>query len=198
LFAGRKIIALAVQEYLKACSNAEADVRNVEFIIPRHREMQQQREQLEVERCIRASQRGFRVIPEVETRKQQYDQVSPRCKFLVLDGPSRMGKTRYTLSFVNEEAVLSRRDEHQVILFDEAHASMVVRCKKLFQASSDVVQMATSATNMRSYQVWAHRVRMVVATNRWRHELHLLEEADRLWLMASSVDVVVDTPLFLQ
>jgi hypothetical protein len=92
---------------------------------------------------------------------------------------------------------LYRRGQHTVILFDEAHASMIIRSKKLFQASSDLVQLATSAANMMSYVVWVHGVRMVIASNRWQMELEALDEVDRAWIVANSVYVLVDRPLYL-
>ena len=88
------------------------------------------------------------------------------------------------------------RGQHTVILFDEARATMVIRCKKLFQASSDLVQLATSATNMMSYVVWVHAVRMVIASNRWKQDLEALDQQDRAWIEANSIYVFVDTPLF--
>ena len=90
------------------------------------------------------------------------------------------------------------RGQHTVILFDEARATMVIRCKKLFQASSDLVQLATSATNMMSYVVCVcvHAVRMVIASNRWKQDLEALDQQDRAWIEANSIYVFVDTPLF--
>ncbi len=37
--------------------------------------------------------------------------------------------------------------EHKVIMFDEAHAAMIIRCKKVFQSGINFVQIGYSRTN---------------------------------------------------
>ena len=210
VMAGKMHAAIARLEYARALCCAEANIRNLECAARVKREYEQEAARLRVELAIRESERAFRIIPDVELWKQQYETVQGRYKFLVLDGPSRMGKTRFTLSMGGPRSVLSLdcaacvepdmkaflRGQHTVILFDEARATMVIRCKKLFQASSDLVQLATSATNMMSYVVWVHAVRMVIASNRWKQDLEALDQQDRAWIEANSIYVFVDTPLF--
>jgi hypothetical protein len=88
-------------------------------------------------------------------------------KFLVLEKPSCVGKTQVSssLSLSNKflevdcsgcvEPDLWRYESllHDVILFDEAACHLVLRCKKLFQASLSTVIMASSCTNCHSYHI---------------------------------------------
>ena len=66
---------------------------------------------------------------------------------------------------------------HSLIVFDEASPSMVLRCKKFFQASNSWVSLGQSATNCHSYRVWSHRVRMV-GTNSWDKVVQGMDEED--------------------
>ena len=70
-----------------------------------------------------------------------------RRKFLVLDGPSRMGKTAFSCSLVGSGEALEvncagivdpplrafSRSRHRLILFDEAATHMVLKNRRLFR-----------------------------------------------------------------
>ena len=134
-----------------------------------------------------------------------------RRKFLVLDGPSRTGKTLFAYSLAGAKCTLdvncSRTMEpnlktfdpvvHKTILFDEAKASMVVEHKALFQGRNAWVDMATSGTNCYSYKVWAYGTMMVVASNKWQQELDAMPTVDSAWLRENSVYVNVTEPLWV-
>ena len=87
---------------------------------------------------------------------------------------------------------------HDTIIFDEASVQAVLLQKKLFQSSSSMVTLGSSATTMHSYHIWCHRLRMVVTSNRWSMELRALPLDDPAWLQANSVFVLVHEPLYLQ
>ena len=138
-------------------------------------------------------------------------QVRDRQRFLVLHGPSRTGKTVYAANLVGPGSTLevncaNARSEpdlrqfapqrHRCIVFDEAHAQMVLSQKRLFQAPATPVQMASSATNCFGYSVFVHGVLLVVCSNRWSLELAELPAEDRDWLQANSVCVEVSAPLW--
>jgi hypothetical protein len=128
-----------------------------------------------------------------------------------LEGPSCVGKTQFSssLSPSNKflkvdcsgcvEPDLRRYDAllHDVILFDEATCELVLRCKKLFQASLSTVILASSGTNCHSYQVWVCRKQLIVCSNRWSLELAQLSNPDKKWLVANSVHVAVTSPLWI-
>ena len=83
-----------------------------------------------------------------------------------------------------------------MVLFDEGSAAMVLKQKKLFQASASWVTCGSSSTNCHAYQVWMHRVRLIISSNRWGMELRNLPRADAEWLVVNSVFVYVDSPLW--
>ena len=181
---------------LLACSSAQMNVRNLEFITRQEQERQEQAERLAMEVIIREKQMPFRQIPEVEEWLQHYDDIKDRYKFLVLDGPSQMGKTRFAASLTSVEKFYYldcsscimpdmrsfNRRHHDVVLFDEIKATTVVSVKKLFQSSIDVVSLGSSQTNMNLYRIWCHRTKMICASNRWKAELSSLDAPDREWL----------------
>ena len=196
--------------YLLACSLAQMNIRNLEFITRQEQERQEQIERLAMEVIIREKQMPFRKIREVEEWFQHYEDIQDRYKFLVLDGPSQMGKTRFaaSLSSVDKFFYLDcsscimpdmrsfNRRYHEVVLFDEIKATTVLSVKKLFQSSIDVVSLGSSQTNMNLYRIWCHRTKMICASNRWKAELTSLEAPDREWLEKNTVYIFVDRPLW--
>ena len=86
---------------------------------------------------------------------------------------------------------------HQFVLFDAASCEVVLRYKKLFQASTSWTVCGTSRTNVHAYKIWAHRVGLIVASNRWMDDLRKLSVEDAMWLHANSVYVPVAGPFFV-
>ena len=90
--------------------------------------------------------RPCRVVPEVEEWEKTFDEIEFRYNFLVLDGPSKMGKTLYCRSrSLDRPGQLLEVDcagadtpdltkyefgVHKMILCDEGSADMVLRYKK--------------------------------------------------------------------
>ena len=126
-----------------------------------------------------------------------------------------MGKTRYVQSALVDspeqalvldcaDAVVPAlrgnwdRKKHPLIMFDEAHAEMVIRCKKLFQAGLNPVTYGSSPTNAHVHTVWLHAVKLVIGSNCWAEEVKQLSNADREWIEKNSVYVYVDAPLWVQ
>ena len=86
---------------------------------------------------------------------------------------------------------------HNTVLFDEASAALV-HANKLFQARASYVTLASSGTNCHAYQVWMWAKRLIVSSNRWSMELAQVPSADRDWLVADSVHVMVNEPLWVE
>ena len=148
----------------------------------------------------------------VQTWQAQYASILQRYKFLILSGPSRMGKTVFARSLcdpskqVLEVNCASGREPdlrayrirtHDLILFDEIEAPAVAAQRKLFQAPAAEVQLGCSATNCHSYTVWTHRRKFVLATNNWASSLKCVSAADREWIAANSLLLNVDAPMWL-
>ena len=159
------------------------------------------------------SRKPFRQLPEVQLWLESLTKVTMRYKFLVLEGPSQFGKTQFCRSlspcpaaFLDIDCTGTtepqmrdyRPSVHKFVLFDEASAELVIRQKRLFQASTSWVNMSQSTTNCHAYSVWVHGVHMIVCTNKWTSELLKLPAEDAIWLQQNSVHVLVDSPLWVQ
>lgn len=218
LYAAHKIeYDTAVEHIVKGVANCKqllADLQHSrEHVSLMHAEQEMER----IMRQIQRESKPWRRVPEVDSWTEQYNDERPldRYKFLVLEGPSRVGKTRFVQgALVNnpsEALILDCADAvvpplrgnfdrsiHKVIMFDEAHAEMVIRCKKLFQASVNKTTFGSSATNAYVHTVWVHGIKMVIGSNVWKDEVDVLPRKDRDWLAQNSVHVFVDSPLWVQ
>ena len=143
--------------------------------------------------------------------KAQYKKELFRYLFLVLEGPSRLGKTQFALSLVREPAAMHQVNcaaaqepdlrkfmygEHEGILFDEIEPAAVSRQRLLFQAGASAVQLGCSNTNIFSYTVFVHRTKLICCSNGWSAGLMKLSDDDRAWVEANAVHVKVDKALW--
>jgi len=196
--------------YAQCVQGASVNIRNLDYVASVLRNYRETKDRLRIEMAIRSQQQPFRQLPEVQQWLSQYDQVKDRYKFLVLDGPSRVGKTRYTVSLTSPEKALCLdcagavipdmrtydRGTHEIILFDEVHVRTVLTCKKLFQASIDRVSLGSSPTNNSLYYVWCHGAKMVCASNTWARELNDCAPDEQEWLKLNSCYIFVADPLW--
>ena len=203
-------VTVAETLYAKCITNAKRNIESMRYL--KSFQMQQRREEqrLQVENTIRANQRPFKKIDEVNTWVKQYAEIRDRYLFLVLDGDSQFGKTRFAANLTTAEKFflvdcssatepelrLFDRDQHDVVCFDEAKPSMIIRVKKLVQAGVDMARLGQSATNQVSYQVWFHRVKLVICCNGWEAQMRDMTPEDVAWLKKNSVYVKVTEPLF--
>ena len=160
----------------------------------------------EAERVLTAALRPFRTFPLIEEWRLQYSQVLHRYKFLILEGPSRTGKTQLARSLcpvsqrvfevncaADSEPPLQGFDPIQfgLILLDEIRPATVVRQRKLFQASLAEIQLGCSVTNVYMYKVCTYRTRMVCCSNDWTDHLRELDASSREWIAHNSFHVPV-------
>ena len=153
-----------------------------------------------------------RSYEKAEVFVRQFDEPRHRYKFLVLSGPSRVGKTAFARSLCEAgkevlEINCASGDEpnlrayrlslHGLILFDEIVAGQVAGQRKLFQAQSAPVQLGCSATNCHSYDVFVWRKKLVLASNNWHTSLAGLSPADQEWIHANSIVLDVEEEMWL-
>lgn len=153
----------------------------------------------------------FKRLPEVDSWLATAQMPSFRKKFLVLEGPSGLGKTEYAKRITGDpqhclELNCACSDEfdlrsfiplhHRSILWDEASPSMVAGQRKLFQCPATMVTLGQSATGMYAYSVWLNDTVMIINSNKWSEELQKLKFSDAQWVMANQVLVTVKESLF--
>ncbi|CAE7510291.1 unnamed protein product [Symbiodinium natans] len=133
-----------------------------------------------------------------------------RRSFLVLTGPTRLGKTIYARSLFGHRQTLelnccgvSQPDlrgfnplVHRAILYDEGSADMVLRNRRLFQGSTEEVTLAHSGTNLFTYSVYVYNVAMILTSNSWLRELEELQSEEREWLEGNSICIDCKQPLY--
>ena len=151
----------------------------------------------------------MRSLSPVSAWLDTFNVIAHRYKCLVLDGPSCIGNTLFARSLSPDANSLLEVDcsgvldpdlrqfealRHTHVLFDECCPLCVL--KKLFQALSSFVTLGASQTNMLAYQVWFHRVRIIVASNLFQQELQALQHADAMWVMENMVYVPMQQPLW--
>lgn len=165
------------------------------------------------EAALSPTSKRWKTFPEVQTRLEQYSTHAHRYKCLVLQRPSRLGKTVFARTLAppgtevlelnraagtEPELRAYRLTRHGLILFDEISAPVVCKQRKLFfQACAAPVQLGCSATNCHSYSVFVHKVRMVLASNVWHSSKKTLSQDDQGWLDANTVVLDIDAPMWL-
>ena len=151
-------------------------------------------------------------IKRVESLVADLEVPRERRKFLVLDGPSRTGKTQFLLSLFGREATLevNAADEespalqtfdykkHRCVLLDEAPPSMVLRNRKVFQCPNAMVTLGQSKTGCHSYSIYLNETLLAIASNDWQESVEKLSRASRDWIEANQVYVKVTRPLWVE
>ena len=123
---------------------------------------------------LRNSKVPFKVYPEIEEWKAQYEIELDRYNFLILSGPTKVGKTQLAKSlfknpFTHTDAVCwtGYDDEvHDCIIFDDIKSiyRYVSENKSLFQAGS-MARVQTSVTNVYSLEIDVIQKPIIITTN---------------------------------
>ena len=87
--------------------------------------------------------------------------------------------------------------QHKLMMLQEAHPDMVIRHKRIFQASLNMVSCGSSTTNSFVHRTCLHGVKLVIRSNGWEEELGSLSPDDRQWVKDNSVYVQVSIPLWV-
>lgn len=203
----------AERHYMRCKRNIRAYCENIKY----HTQMEQQRF-IEQQKALAAEQLRPLQKDAVEIREvqelflAQFDQPMHRRKFLVLDGPTRLGKTIFARSLFGAvhtyetncsgimEPDMREFDvtRHKAVVFDEASAFMVLKHKKLFQGPPADISLGHSSTGIYIYRVWLWGVALIVTSNLWEAELEEVSSLDREWLEGNSVVIRCTQPLYKQ
>lgn len=147
-------------------------------------------------KVLMAMKRPHKKFPLIEAWREQYTHVNFRYKFLILWGPTRMGKTELARSFFSNP--YEQRDstcwneydadKHDAIIFDDVKFvyKYISDNRSLFQAGGWVT-VQTSATNMFAMEIDVTQKPIIVTTN---------AEPTGDWILGNSISMKVDTPTF--
>ena len=196
---------------LVQCANASRHIKELDLHEAQLEEEAVKEAMQEAQRLLENTLRPQKTYREVEIFMNQFEQAQHRYKFLVLSGPSRVGKTAFAKSLCDPgletlevncasgaepELRAYRLRKHGLILFDEICAAQVACQRKLVQAQSAPVQLGCSATNCHSYDIFVWRKKLVLASNHWESSLVLLSDSDREWVVANSIVLKVTEPMW--
>lgn len=195
---------------VRSCQNVTRYLKDLEVLEEHYRKIEIQREIVRVQLALQARRKPFIEIEQVQRWKRQYEFDEFRYCFLVLEGPSRVGKTQFVRSIVGDEAILElncaggtpidlrgfQRHRHKLVLYDEIDPEQVLTQRKVFQAGPAPVQLGQSQTGMYAYEVFVHKIMFVLCSNSWSVSLARLSEADQDWIKANQIFVQVDQPLW--
>jgi len=158
--------------------------------------------QAQVNHLLGAVEKPPKAYPKVQAFLDQFKMPRHRYKFLVLSGPSRLGKTAFARTLCDTGLMTLEIDcagglepdmrayrlrKHGLVLFDEIKADQVAAQRKLFQAGSSEVQMGCSAANCHSYPVYVWRKKLVLAGNDWHESVASLPPDDKDWIKCNCI-----------
>ena len=211
LMSGKITSKTATRLYLGCVHRCEYNIRILQYRDECLRLDRIEEQRVAVETLLRQHQKPFKRLAQVDTWLRQYQQPRGRFLFLVLNGKSQTGKTKFAFSLVAPEACYYcdcsrgipdlRRFEwgkHEMIVLDEMSPQRALECKKLIQASNEPCIMGTSPTMQHSYTVYTWRTKFVISTNTWESGMGCksITDEDREWLVNNAVVVQVDEPLW--
>jgi hypothetical protein len=197
---------------LVQCVGASRHVRELDLHEAELEKVAVQTATLEAAQVLSSRLRPQKIFPEADAFCKQFETPEMRYKFLVLSGPSKVGKTAFArtlcergldtlevncASGAEPDLRAYRLSKHGLILFDEIEAQQVAAQRKLFQAQAAAVQLGCSATNCHSYDVFVWRKRMVLCSNNWEASLSQLPVADQNWVNANSIVLTVTSPMWV-
>jgi hypothetical protein len=186
LWSGRKITHGTAKAYCKRsrCMGADRLFSNVCWVEEREladaQRMQADARRAELEGSL-GEFRSTKRILQWQTQYHLRSSMQLRFKPLLLQGPTRCGKTRKAISIFGHDRTMVVncqglgaalpslrefcRERFSCILFDEISSIQVLRNKLVFQAGVDPVVLGQSACNQHAYTAWLFGVPMILCSN---------------------------------
>ena len=211
---GEKIsLADAKKLLIKTCSSSARCLADIHVLERAMEEDAMGSAEAAADRELSSTARSFRRFAPVDAWMRGFDECAMRYSFLVLDGPSKMGKSQFAKSLARPcskcleincasgaepDLRAYSRLQHSCILFDEVMPATVLAQRKLFQACHSRVQLGCSSTNCHCYTVYLHRVPLILAANNWHCLLSAQPSAEADWIRANQVYMYVDAPMWEQ
>ena len=198
----------AKQELIGARGHTNSYLNEVQSIQDLEDKVDMENEKASIDAMLRGAFKPFKFVPEVSLWKLQYEREGAfgiwgkesRFKFLVLTGPSSLGKTQFAKSLfgISETLVVPcqgvanpslkkfRRKQHKAILFDEVASSCIVNNKQVFQANNDIVLLGQSPCQRDIYSVFLYGIACICCTNDWMEDIKR-GSSEEEWLLANSI-----------
>jgi hypothetical protein len=192
----------AEREVVENKHRVEATLKQLWFHAEKVKQMELKEERLKVKALLSKEMKQYKKFPKVNKWKAQYMPAQygkrMRFKFLVLVGPSSLGKTAFAMHLYGvastyytncqnvSEPNLSgfQRGVHSAIVVDEAGPELVVKNKAIFQCNAEGVSLQESRCQQSAIWRFLYFVPLIVCTNSW--ELDGLPDADSDWLNSNS------------
>ena len=160
-----------------------------------------------------ATNYAFKSYPIVEQWKASvWEPMLRRKKFLVIEGPSGVGKTEFIKQLAGPEKTLEISadgmtspylrnfipSQHRIIFWDECKVDLVIAYRKLFQCPASWITLGVSPTGRDVYRVWLNDAAHVIASNRWTANLEKMHNhADRAWIEENQVFLHVTERMYV-
>lgn len=176
-------------------------------------ELQLQERARQVQEALRKTQKAFKSYPLVDKwLAQSTQELQARKKFLVLTGPTGVGKSVFVRSLFKQGEVFELNcaslehpvltgfvaRQHKCIFWDELSATVVPLHRKVFQHPAAFVDLGHSPTGSHVQRFWLNDSVSIIASNRWAEDLQLLSPSDRDWVCANSVVLDVQERMWLE
>jgi len=208
----------AKTEVLLARGHTQSYLRETSFVQNMEETTKMNTEKATIDAMIHGAFKPFVEIPEVNLWALQYDRHSPfgvygratRFKFLVLTGPSSLGKTQFAKNLFGTSSTLVvpcqgvkqpslknfNRSVHKAILFDEISSETIHDNKAVFQANNDIVLLGQSPCQEYVYSVFLYGVACIVCCNDWMEGIKRGSHAEE-WLLTNSIVYDCDQKLYV-